>query len=43
MKTQITKSFLEITEIENYNAETKELNHPRIEKEIIKPYKLWQT
>ena len=33
MKTQIIKSRLEITEIKNYNAETKEINHPRIEKD----------
>ena len=28
MKTQIIKSLLEMIEIKNYNAETKELNHP---------------
>ena len=33
MKTQIIKSLLKITEIKNYNAETKELNHPRIERD----------
>ena len=33
MKTQIIKSRLEMTEIKNYNAETKEINHPRIEKD----------
>ena len=33
MKTQIIKSLLEMTEIKNYNAETKELNHPRIERD----------
>ena len=33
MKTQIIKSRLETTEIKNYNAEMKEINHPRIEKD----------
>ena len=33
MKTQIIKSLLKITKIKNYNAETKELNHPRIERD----------
>ena len=33
MKTQIIKSLLEMKEIKNYNAETKELNHPRIERD----------
>ena len=33
MKTQIIKSLLKITEIKNYNAERKELNHPRIERD----------
>ena len=33
MKTQIIKSRLEMTEIKNYNAETKEINHRRIEKD----------
>ena len=33
MKTQIIKSLLEMTELKNYNAETKELNHPRIERD----------
>ena len=33
MKTQIIKSLLEMTEIKNYNAETKESNHPRIERD----------
>ena len=32
MKTQIIKSLLEMTEIKNYKAETKELNYPRIER-----------
>ena len=30
---QMIKSLLEMTEIKNYNAETKELNHPRIERD----------
>ena len=30
MKTRVIKNLLEMTEIKNYNAETKELNHPRI-------------
>ena len=33
MEPQIIKSLLEMTEIKNYNAETKELNHPRIERD----------
>ena len=33
MKTQIIKSLLEMTELKNYNAETEELNHPRIERD----------
>ena len=33
MKTQIIKSLFEITEIKNYNAETKSLNHPRTERD----------
>ena len=33
MKTQIIKSRLEMTKIKNYNAETKEINRPRIEKD----------
>ena len=33
MKTQIIKSLLEMTVLRNYNAETKELNHPRIERD----------
>ena len=33
MKTKIIKSLLEMTEIKNYNAETKELNHPRIKRD----------
>ena len=32
MKTQIIKRLLEMTEIKNYNVETKELNRPRIER-----------
>ena len=30
MKTRVITNLLEMTEIKNYNAETKELNHPRI-------------
>ena len=30
MKTRVIKNLLEMTEIKNYNAETKELNHLRI-------------
>ena len=33
MKIKIIKSFLEMTKIKNYNAETKELNHSRIERD----------
>ena len=33
MKTQIIKSLPEMTDIKNYNGETKELNHPRIERD----------
>ena len=32
MKTKIIRSLLEMAEIKNYNAEMKELNHPRIER-----------
>ena len=33
MKTRIKKNLLEMTEIKNYNAEIKELNNPRIERD----------
>ena len=33
MKAQIIKSLLEMTVLKNYNAETKEVNHPRIERD----------
>ena len=33
MKTQMIKNLLETTEIKNYNAERKELNHPRLERD----------
>ena len=33
MKTQIIKNFLKMTEIKNYNTETKKLNHPRLERD----------
>ena len=36
MKTQIIKRLLKMTEIKNYNAETKELNYPRIERDHLR-------
>ena len=33
IKTQTIRSLLEMAEIKNYNAETKELNHARIKKD----------